>query len=367
MALQEKISTVVGTWVNKLEPDFLYADFLQNPPIGFEALLSPNGLPTFAANFDLMTTMDDEDRKRLTSLPFYRIWSRFLCFKTLFVGTTVSEFTPLPNALDVQDTAQYLKEKSKEGYSLVIVKDLPQHSPLLPDSDTQKTAEFLDALQKNGFITVEGQALAYVPIKHTSIDDYLANFSKNRRKDFRRKLRSLDNLTIDVLESGDPLFHDEDTLEYFYKLYIQVFNQSEIKFDQLSKDFFRDLLQTDDKNLRVMLYRDKSGSIIGYNICFIVNDMLVDKYIGLNYPDATNNNLYFISWFYNLEYARKHGLKYYIAGWTDPKIKAYLGAKFVYTRHAVFIKNPVLRWILKRFQHHFESDAHLQLQGGENQ
>ena len=64
MALQEKISTVVGTWVNKLEPDFLYADFLQNPPIGFEALLSPNGLPTFAANFDLMTTMDDEDRKR---------------------------------------------------------------------------------------------------------------------------------------------------------------------------------------------------------------------------------------------------------------------------------------------------------------
>lgn len=365
MGNQKKIKAAIQTWSNKLEPDYLLADFLCCPPVGFKAEIEASGLPVFSAQFDLTTTMDADDRKRLQSLPFYKFWSRFLKFETLFVGTTVSEFSPLPAPFDAEKTAQSLKTEAGKKYPLVIVKDLPARSLLISDEDAQKTSTFLEELADAGFIPVEGQALAYVPVDFTSREDFLSRFSKNRRKDFRRKLRVMDELDIDVLNSDAACLHDDKLVHEFYQLYLQVFEQSEIHFDLLSEDFFKNLLQTDDKSLRVIVYR-KDGKLIGYNICFVFNNMLVDKYIGLDYPAATDNNLYFVSWFFNLEYARSNGLEFYVAGWTDPEIKAYLGAKFVYTRHAVYVRNPLLRRILKHFQHHFESDAHLELQGDQN-
>ncbi|WP_297322221.1 GNAT family N-acetyltransferase [uncultured Bartonella sp.] len=364
MEKQQKIDAVIKAWSNKLEPDYLLACFLSYPPVDFKAGIDELGLPVFSARFDLTTTMDLAERKRLQSLPFYKIWSRRLTFKTLFVGTTVSEFSPLPTPFDSQKAARFLtNEAQKKDYSLVIVKDLPTASALISDEDAQKTAEFLEKMKQSGFISVEGQALAYVPVDYASCDDFLSRFSKNRRKDFRRKMRVMDELDIEVLESNSPALQNGDLLKQFYALYVQVFAQSDIHFDLLSEEFFKKLLQSGDESLRVFVYRDRNGKLLGYNICFVINDMLIDKYIGFDYPQATDNNLYFVSWFFNLEYARLNGLKYYVAGWTDPEIKAYLGAKFVYTRHAVFIRNRLLRWILKHFQHHFESDARLKLQG----
>ena len=54
------------------------------------------------------------------------------------------------------------------------------------------------------------------------------------------------------------------------------------------------------------------------------------------------------------------GLKTYVAGWTDPEIKSYLGARFTFTKHAVYIRNPVLRFVLSRLKRLFESDSQWQ-------
>ena len=51
------------------------------------------------------------------------------------------------------------------------------------------------------------------------------------------------------------------------------------------------------------------------------------------------------------------GLRFYVAGWTDPEVKAGLGARFTFTRHLVWVRNPILRRILYMFRHWFESDA----------
>jgi uncharacterized protein len=85
--------------------------------------------------------------------------------------------------------------------------------------------------------------------------------------------------------------------------------------------------------------------------------MLLDKYVGFAYPQAREFNLYFVSWFHNLEYALERGLKCYVAGWTDPEIKRHLGARFTFTHHAVYIRNPWLRRLLSHFKHHFEADS----------
>jgi hypothetical protein len=99
------------------------------------------------------------------------------------------------------------------------------------------------------------------------------------------------------------------------------------------------------------------GALIGYNLCFVHNGMLLDKYVGFSYPAAREHNLYFVSWLHNLRYALERNLSHYVAGWTDPEIKRHLGASFTFTRHAVYIRNPLLRHALRPFKRFFESDS----------
>jgi len=209
--------------------------------------------------------------------------------------------------------------------------------------------------KKNNFLLVEGQALAYVQIDFSSIEEFLARMSRARRKDIRRKLKSRHLLDIDVVPIGHVIFEDDRFVNELYELYLNVYHQSNIHFDKLSESFFKGILREKDDSGVVFIYR-ADGHVIGYNICFIKDDLLIDKYVGFLYPQARQYNLYMVSWFYNLEYAAARGLRCYVAGWTDPEIKRYLGASFTLTRHAVYIRNPVLRKLLGYFKHLFEAD-----------
>jgi predicted N-acyltransferase len=144
-------------------------------------------------------------------------------------------------------------------------------------------------------------------------------------------------------------------LAELYSLYVNVYEQRETHFVLLTADFFAALLGDSAAGGVLFLYR-RAGNLIGFNLCFVQGDMLVDKYIGFRYPQARDSHLYFISWFQNLEYALAHGLRFYVAGWTDPQVKRALGARFTWTRHAVYARNPLLRALLRRTRHRFESD-----------
>lgn len=344
-------------YLNQLEPDGLLQHFLSYPPHEFRAWLSEDGAPVFTTAFNLLTTMDDALQRKIAALPFFRHWKKILQPYSCFVGTTVSEYALLPTGISPMVLAEKLKNKYSGDYAFFIVKDIPISSPFLDRSSNDFSAAFSTALYEQGFIRIEGQALAWVPLDFDSIDDYLARLSSGRRKDLRRKLKKKEALEIIKLACGDTCFHDESLIDEFYKLYLNVYQQSEIHFDLLDRRFFAALLQDSTCPSAIFTYYHQ-GKLVGYNICFIENGMLVDKYIGLQYPAAREVNLYFISWFHNLEYALNQGLTHYIAGWTDPQIKSYLGAKFTWTQHAVYIRNPVLRMIIRRFNRFFESDRH---------
>lgn len=342
-------------YINQLEPDGLIENFLSHPPQNFKAWLTEANVPVFSAKFDLLTTTDLDFQKKLQKIPLYNKWRKLLQPYTCFVGTTVSEYALLTNDLDAVQLAEQIKEQYSTNYPFLIVKDIPQDSPLQNQLANDYSQQFIQALKKNGFIEVEGQALAWVPVDYSSTDDYLSRLSASRRKDFRRKLKHRDKLDIQVIHSGDDCFFEADVLDYYYQLYLNVYEQSEVHFDLLTKDFFVTLLQDKQTTATIVTYYHQQ-ELIGYNICFIVNGMLIDKYIGLKYPAARDFNLYFVSWFYNLEYAREHGLSCYIAGWTDPEVKASLGAKFTFTKHMVYVRNPLLRAILRKISNRFESD-----------
>ena len=340
---------------NQLEPDGLLQQFTQHPPEGF-TLLNHGPAPAFTAPFDLLTTADDALKARLLSLPGGPWLHSKLTLQTDFIGTTVSEYALLPQGVTASTLAQQLRAMAGRTL-LTIVKDLPQTSSLLSENENRFSREVAQALSKQGFIALEGQALAYVPITFASLNAYLAGLSKNRRSSLKRKLKSRDRLTIERIPTG-AAFADEARVDTYYTLFDAVYMQSEIHFDKLTRAFFADLLRDAGNGGIVFEYRGlESGALLGWNLCFEHGGKLIDKYIGMSYPAAREANLYFVSWMVNLEYALQRGLSHYVAGWTDPEVKAQLGASFTMTQHLVFIRNPVLRALGRRFSKLFENDS----------
>lgn len=312
-------------------------------------------VPGFLAEFDLLTTAEDELLRRVAALPGGRWLRRLLRLRTYFVGTTVSEYAPLPLGSAPQTVVEEVFRLWARRTQLLILKDIPDRSPLLGENANEFADTLLACCVDNGYFIVEGQALAYVLIDFASADEFLSRLSSGRRRDIRRKLRVRAALDLEVLETGCERLQDECFLHELYEQYLEVYAQSEIHFDRLSPEFFRAVLQDASLQGRLFLY-SRQGRLIGHNLCFIHDGMLIDKYIGFRYPAAREANLYFVSWIENLTYALEHGLSCYVAGWTDPEIKAYLGASFTFTRHAVYVRNALLRRLLRRVAGWFESD-----------
>ncbi|MFT3800147.1 MAG: peptidogalycan biosysnthesis protein [Burkholderiaceae bacterium] len=344
-----------GRYDTALEPGALVRQFVVHPPQGFEAGFSTSGLPVFLADYDLTTTLDERIGRRLRSLPGYRRWRRWLRWKTRFVGCTVTEYMPLPHEADPQALVAELVADHGRDSRLLIVKDLALDSPLLGARENRLAAAFADALARGGFVLLEGMPLAWVAIDFGSTDEYLARLSASRRKDIRRKLRAREGLDIRCLETGNAWF-DDSAVRRCYALYLNVHAQSQVHFDLLTFEFFEALLQDRDSSGRMFLYFE-GDTLIGWNLCYLYEGKLVDKYVGFLYPQARERNLYFVSWMHNLQYALDQGLGHYVAGWTDSRIKRYLGASITPTRHAVRARNPLLRALMRRFAHLFQGEA----------
>ncbi|MDR0781600.1 MAG: GNAT family N-acetyltransferase [Pseudomonadales bacterium] len=340
---------------NLIEPPGLIRAFLDHPPEGFRSWTLAQGVPAFSAPFNLLTTVEPALRKKLERLPFSRHWQRWLTPYTCFVGATCTEFAPLPDGTP-EAFLRDLLQRALPQHSFIIIKDIPTNSTLIGEPAWQQSQALIAACARHDFVLVEGQALAYVPLDFATIEEFLARMSKARRKDLTRKLKTRTNLRIETLMTGDACFFDAAVLERYYALYLEVYRQSEIHFDCLTPEFLRALLQDATSSGRVFAY-EVDGELIGYNLCFVHKGMLLDKYVGFRYPQAREHNLYVISWFHNLQYALAQGLTHYVAGWTDPEIKRHLGASFTLTRHAVHVRNPLLRNLLKPFKRFFEADA----------
>ena len=328
--------------VNLLEPLELIQQFQSHLPEGFSAVEA--SAPAFSTRFDLLTTLEPSMRKRLAWLPLPRP-------VTCFIGTTVSEYALFPGNIRIDELIAPLVRR----FAFVIVKDLPAEPVLVGEESFEISRRIASACEAAGFVILDGQALAYVPVDFASVDDYLGRFSHSRRKNLRRKLKARHSLTIETFTTGDERFNDETFLAAIYRLYRNVYAQSETHFDLLTSDFFRAVLQSGKADGLLFTYR-ANGSMIGWNLCFAGNGLLIDKYIGFDYPAAREHDLYTASWFNNLEYALQHGLRTYVAGWTDPEIKRQLGARFTPTQHAVHVRNPLLRSALRGSKRWFESD-----------
>lgn len=341
-------------FIGQLEPATLLRDFVAAPPRGFDAQSLADGVTAFTAPLDVLTTADPALRRRVRGLPLYRYWRRWLTLRTRFIGSTVTEYAWLPGDGDPAALAASLQARESRRCALLVVKDVAVDSPLLGARDNAWARAFLAACAAQGFVLLEGQALAWLPIDFASTDEFLSRLSRGRRRNIRRKLRARADLLIEHMATGDPRLDDVMRAQ-MYALYLEVYAQSEIQFDLLEPEYFDAILSDAGSGGVLFTYRVQ-GQLIGWNLCFEYGATLIDKYMGLHYPAAHEHSLYALSWMENLEYALQRGLTRYVAGWTDPEVKAQLGAQFTLTRHAVYVRNPLLRALLRRISGRFEGD-----------
>ncbi len=348
-----------GRWHYLIEPPRLIEHFVARPPVGFRTWWSPAGTPMFSAGLDPFVASGARVRRLASTLARWTGGGDALQLKTCFVGTAVSEHIPLargslPSAC-VDDVLNGPARDDLRCHTLVVVKDLPCDSPLVDATENAHADAVCNVLRDAGFVLLSGQALAWVAVDFSSIDEYLARLSRNRRKDIRRKLRSREVLRISMEPTGAPIFGDPGVREGIYRLYRNVYDHGRAKFERLTPAFLDAILQDPAVDGRVFLYATPER-MIGFNLCFVAGDTLVDKYVGFAYPQAREHNLYCVSWFQNLDYALAAGLTRYVAGASDPQFKADLGARFTMTRHAVYASNRVLRVALRGLSRGFERD-----------
>lgn len=346
-----------GRYLFAHEPVGLVDAFRNHPPLDFMAWEHANGTPLFSTRFDLLTTADAGLQRRIRALPGQALLRRLLTPRTLFAGSTVSEYLPLPSAAAADALPRQLREDYGRAFPFTIIKDIPAQSPLLDAAQNRIAATLAAAARREGFVLLEGQALAHLPIDFDSIDAWLMRFSGKRRYDLRRKLKQRASLTVERWPLGAPQLQDATRRAELYALYQQVYQQSEVHFDQLGPRFF-DAVWTDATLPGFLFVFRAEGRIVGWKLCFVHGDKLIDKYVGFAYPEARRYALFFVSWAECLDYALRQGLKHYVIGWTDPEVKAYLGAQFTLTRHAVYPRNALVRMALRRLSGLFESDAH---------
>lgn len=218
------------------------------------------------------------------------------------------------------------------GAEMIVLKEFPR-------DDRNDLAWFA----REGFSRAPSMPMTTLDIHYDGFDDYMEKaLSAHARRDLRKKFRAAESfgLEMTVIDNAAS-FIDE-----LYPLYLQVHERSRLRFEKLSKDFFRRLgCEMNDKTRFFIWYR--GNSLVAFALCMVEGDDIFGEYIGLDYEVALDIHLYHyisrevISWAMSHGYKRfrSSGLSY------DPKLhlRHQLDPIDLYVRHV----SPIANWIVR--------------------
>jgi predicted N-acyltransferase len=310
--------------------------------------------PVFFVRQNLVEGMRGKTRSVVDSIQ--KKYPRFLTMRVLMVGCAAG--TGDLGACDDPNekwTARALfavlrTYARQNGASLVVLKDFPaKYRPVLESS------------YSNGYARIPSMPMTRLPLHYQNWDEYLRTLSKATRKDLRRKFRKAERgpkIDLEIVNDLTP-YVDET-----YPLYLQVHERSPLKFETLTKDYFRAISKRMPDRTRFFIWR-QSGKIAAFSFCLVCNDALYDECIGLDYCVALDLHLYFYTLRDIISWSLQQGLKYYYSNPLNYGPKLHLRCELVpldlYVMHTSALLNPGFRRMIKylgptrhsRFLHRF--------------
>ena len=271
-----------------------------------------------------------------------KVFPRFLTMRVLMVGCGAG--TGDLGACDERDepwladalqaTLRIYAKRNKA--SLVVFKDFPAN---------YRSA--LDRLLSSGYARMPSMPMTRLPLSYANWDEYFCTLSKATRKDLRRKFRKTERapkIEMQVLNDVTSL------VDEIYPLYLAVHERSPLKFETLTKDYFRAVGQRMPDRARFLIWR-QHGKIVAFSFCLVCGDALYDECIGLDYSVALDLHLYFYTLRDIISWALQQRLKYYYSNPLNYEPKLHLDCELVpldlYVTHTNPLLNPIFRRVLK--------------------
>ena len=308
--------------------------------------------PLFSADFNLDIAVEGRLSKVIKFVR--RVFPRFLIMRTLFCGTPFGEEGVLGISQDFRNDPRLIPCLSAgiEGLAVKI------NTPLVIFKDFVKQGTlFLDCLTKRGYAKAESFPTVLLELNFSSFEDYLKSLGSSTRKNLNKKLKqAYSRGKIEVKVSNNVI----GQIDQIVKLYENTYHGGATKFERLTKKFFLQVADDLVPHTRFFLYY-VDDKLAAFNLCFIYNDLFIDKFIGFDYDISNRYNLYFVSWAYNIKWCIDNSLRYYHPGQTDYEPKIRLGGKlvalFAYLKHRnVFFNHLVKLLILFLKPDNFDED-----------
>jgi predicted N-acyltransferase len=271
-----------------------------------------------------------------------KIFPRFLTMRVLMVGCAAGtadlgaceeKDEPWVTAALQASLRTYARQNKA---SLIVFKDFPA-----------KYRSPLETLALDGYVRIPSMPMTRLSLRYENWDEYFRTLSKATRKDLRRKFRNAGRATkieMEVVSEIGP-FVDE-----IYPLYLAVHERSPLKFETLTKDYFRAIAQRMEERARFFIWR-QSGKIVAFSFCLVCDDAIYDECIGLDYSVALDLHLYFYTLRDIISWALQQELKYYYSNPLNYEPKLHLDCELVpldlYVRHTSALLNPAFRRVIK--------------------
>ncbi len=200
------------------------------------------------------------------------------------------------------------------------LKDIPQ--PLAP--------ALAEVVAAHRYAELGGMPTAWMDIDFASMDEYFARLSSGTRKDMRRKLKVRDKVRVEYRSDFG------DLLPRIIELYLDTRTRSDWQFEELTPAYFEGILKNMPGRSFCTMYF-VGNELLAANLMVHNGETLVDKFFCMDAEKGRPYNLYYLSWFTNIEYCLAHGLTRYQSGQAYYKNKVRLGSSLtpnaMYFRH----------------------------------
>ena len=267
---------------------------------------------------------------------------RFLTMRVLMIGCAAGAGDL--DACDEKDEAWVtaallasLRNYARQNRaSLVVLKDFPA-----------KYRPALEAFSSNGYARIPSMPMTRLPLHYHDWDEYFRTLSKATRKDLRRKFRKAERAPkIDMKVVNDITPYVDE----IYPLYLRVHERSPLKFERLTKDYFRAIAQQMPERAYFFIWQ-QSGKIVAFSFCLVCEGAIYDECIGLDYSVALDLHLYFYTLRDIISWSLQQGLKYYYSNPLNYEAKLHLDCELVpldlYVMHTSVLLNRIFRRIIK--------------------
>lgn len=299
------------------------------------------GLPLFRMEYRLDTPF--QGRLAAVGRLLDCCFPRLMRWGMLGVGSPLAErchlsvrpgLTPEERAGAVDAMLALLEEEAaRSGALLIVFKDVS-----MPEADWLEPL-----LAGRRFTAVPGLPVALLDLAGLDEAGYLATLSAATRKDLRRKLKSRAAIRVEHRDRID------DVADRIEALYDSTRTNSQLRygeFEDLPKGYFRALTEAMPGQVEFVLYW-VGEHLAAFNLLFVQQGRVIDKFLGMAYPLARDHNLYAVSWMENVRWAIGTGRTTLQTGQTAYAAKLRFGSALVPSTNYVRCRNRLLDRIIR--------------------